>query len=80
MLRRKSTHRDVGPESRCVLRPHDLPAAFEYTRLIEKGVTGCDLFIVLLSPDSVKDRKFVLTEVDLVRRAWKNPSGRVYPS
>ncbi len=56
-----------------------LQAGLEYTKLIENVLTECKLFIALLSPDSVKDQKYALTEVGIARKNWRNPSGRVLP-
>lgn len=57
----------------------DLPAAHGYNERIRSAIDACDLFIFLITPDSVAKGKYTLTELKLASRKWPNPSGRVLP-
>jgi TIR domain len=57
----------------------DLPAGQSYDEQIEKAVQLSDIFIFLISPDSVTEGRYALTELKFARRKWKHPAGRVLP-
>lgn len=57
----------------------DLPEGATFESQIEKGLNESDLFVFLISPDSVKAGRFTLTELKLARAKWPVPDGRVLP-
>jgi TIR domain/VHL beta domain len=57
----------------------DLPAGESYDQRIERAVSNSDIFIFLISPDSVAQGRYALTELKFARRKWNHPSGRVLP-
>ena len=56
-----------------------LPAAQSYDLRIEKAVKSSDLFVFLVSPESVTKGKYTLTELSFARDQWSNPSGHILP-
>jgi hypothetical protein len=56
-----------------------LPAAQSYDVRIEKAVKSSDLFVFLVSPESVTKGKYTLTELSFARDQWSNPSGHILP-
>ena len=56
-----------------------LPAAHSFDVRIEKAVKSSDLFVFLVSPESVTKGKYTLTELAFARDRWSNPSGHVLP-
>jgi hypothetical protein len=56
-----------------------LPAAESFDVRIEKAVKSSDLFIFLVSPESVTKGKYTLTELSFAREKWSSPSGHVLP-
>jgi formylglycine-generating enzyme required for sulfatase activity len=57
----------------------DLPAGVEYDARIRAALEASDLFIYMLSPDSVVAGSYTFTELDLAQQTWPHPSGRVLP-
>ena len=57
----------------------DLPVAESYDSRIEFAVKQSDVFVFLISPDSVTDGAYTLTELSFARRKWLDPNGRVLP-
>jgi hypothetical protein len=57
----------------------DLPAGESYDGRIGDAVKDSDIFIFLISPDSVAQGRFTLTELTFARRKWNTPNGRVLP-
>jgi nucleoid-associated protein YgaU len=57
----------------------DLPSGQSYNDRIARAIDACDLFVFLISPDSVAHGRYTLTELKVARRKWDNPSGRVLP-
>jgi hypothetical protein len=51
----------------------------EYNLAIQKAVEECDLFVFLISPESLKPGSYTLTELGFAKNIWKNPSGRILP-
>jgi hypothetical protein len=56
-----------------------LPAGKDYERRIEDAIEQCDVFVFLISPNSVEQRRYTLTEMGLASRKWPTPSGHVLP-
>ena len=57
----------------------NLKAGVEYNEAIQKAVEECDLFVFLISPESMKQGSYTLTELSFAKNKWRNPSGRVLP-
>ena len=56
-----------------------LPPAGNYNAIIRTVVKQSDLFVFLISPDSVARGCYALTEMEFARRKWHHPEGRVLP-
>ena len=70
------------------LRTRDYTVFFDLTNLqpgqgyddkLRSGVQGCDVFIFLISPESVKSGSYALTELSFAESKWPNPIGRILP-
>jgi hypothetical protein len=46
---------------------------------IREAIKTCSLFIFLISPTSIDLNSYAMTELDLARKRWRNPSGRILP-
>jgi hypothetical protein len=57
----------------------DLPAGQSYDEQIWRAVKKSQFFIFLISPDSVAEGRYALTELKFARRKWNDPSGRMLP-
>jgi hypothetical protein len=57
----------------------DLPAGASYDQQIERAVIDSEILIFLISPDSVAEGRYTLTELLFARRKWPDPKGRVLP-
>ena len=51
----------------------------EYDAAILKEVRSSDLFVFLISPHSVREGAYALTELRYAQDTWKDPQGRVLP-
>jgi formylglycine-generating enzyme required for sulfatase activity len=57
----------------------DLPAAEEYDGRIRKAIENSGLFVFLVSPNSIRRGSYALAELEIARKNWPHPSGRVLP-
>src|SRR5580700_6516345 len=57
----------------------DLPAGASYDQQIERAVKDSDIFVFLVSSDSVAEGRYTLTELRFARQKWPTPNGRVLP-
>lgn len=57
----------------------DLPAGRSFDEQIERAIDAADLFIFLISPESIDRGRFTLTEVEFARRRWRKADGAVLP-
>jgi TIR domain len=57
----------------------DLPAGQGFDERIERAVKQSEIFIFLISPDSVVEGRYTLTELLFARQKWPSPSGHVLP-
>jgi TIR domain len=57
----------------------DLPAGESFDQQIERAVKDSDIFIFLISPDSVAEGRYTLSELTFARRKWNSPNGRILP-
>ena len=46
---------------------------------LRKAVAECDVFIFLVSPESVASGSYTLAELGLAQQRWRHPGGRVLP-
>lgn len=83
-----SEHRSVADSINVKLRGEghtvffdkdDLPPAQSYDASIRQAITDCDLFIFLISPESIAKNAYALTELGFARDKWKSPVGHVLP-
>ena len=56
-----------------------LKAGVEYHAAIQTAIEESDLFVFLISPDSLKRRRYTLTELGIAKEKWSNPSGNILP-
>jgi hypothetical protein len=56
-----------------------LPAGEEYDSRIRDGVQQSDLFIFLVSPESLSLGSYALTELEFAQQKWESPSGHLLP-
>jgi hypothetical protein len=56
-----------------------LPAGDDYHIRIRKGVEDCDVFVFLISANSVVPGSYALTELKYARQKWPDPRRRVLP-
>jgi hypothetical protein len=57
----------------------DLPPGASYDEQIERAIKGSDVFVFLISPDSVTRGRYTLTEQKFAREKWLDPNGYVLP-
>ena len=57
----------------------NLPAGDEYDVHIRKAIEDADLFLFLVSPDSLASGSYTLTELEIAQKTWDHPRGRVLP-
>ena len=57
----------------------DLEAGLEYDQAIARAVDASDVFVFLITPESVTSGRYTLTELGLAERKWPHPRGRVLP-
>lgn len=56
-----------------------LPAGEGYDARIRDAVEECEVFVFLVSRESVAPGRYTLTELGFAERRWSNPSGHVLP-
>lgn len=57
----------------------DLPAGESFDQQIEKAIKASDAVVFLVSPDSIAEGRFTMTELVFARQKWPAPHGRVFP-
>jgi hypothetical protein len=57
----------------------ELPAGASYDQQIERAVNNSDIFVFLISPDSVAEGRYTLTELTFARHKWPDPNGHILP-
>jgi tetratricopeptide (TPR) repeat protein len=56
-----------------------LPAGEAYDAQIREAVEECEIFVFLVSRESVSPGRYTLTELGFAEHKWGNPSGHVLP-
>ena len=83
-----STDRDLADRIRLgLLAEHhtvffdrsDLAPGLAYDARIAEGIKRADLFLFLISPESVTEGRYTLTELGLAQRQWIHPDRHVLP-
>src|SRR5712691_587690 len=83
-----SEQRDVAEEIKLVLTGSghnvffdrdSVPAGDEYHMRIRKAVEGSEAFVFLISPQSIAEGCYALTELKYAREKWPDPLGKVLP-
>ena len=57
----------------------DLPPGEEYDARIRRGIERSQLLVFLVSPYSLDAGSYTLTELDIARKTWEHPTGKVLP-
>lgn len=68
-----------GRDHKVFLDRDDLPPGESFDQQIELAVNGSDIFLFLISPESVAEGHYTLTELAFARRKWPSPNNRVLP-
>lgn len=58
---------------------HSLPPGGDYHKRIHAAIRKCNLFVFLMTPESLKLGKYTINELEFARERWKNPAGHVLP-
>lgn len=83
-----STDRDLADRVRLALvaqKHHvffdrqDLDPGQEYDARIAQAIEHADLFIFLISPESLTEGRYTLTELGIAQRKWNHPDSHVLP-
>jgi hypothetical protein len=69
----------VGAGFQTFFDHESLPAGGDFNSRIQSAVQRSDLFVFLISPDSLASGCYALTELGYARRKWLHPKGRVLP-
>jgi len=56
-----------------------LEAAKPYSSSIQAEILACDMFLFLITPDSVAPGRYTRTELRIARDQWSNPHGIILP-
>ncbi len=57
----------------------NLSASEDYHPTISKAINECNIFIFLITKNSLRPGKFALTELKLIEKRWPKPAGKVLP-
>lgn len=69
----------LGDGHEVFLDQNSLPVAADYHTRIREEVHASDGFVFLISPDSVAQGSYALTELKYAREKWPHPDGAVVP-
>lgn len=58
---------------------YDIHAGEGFDKKIRENIQQCDLFVFLISPDSVRKGKYTLTELHFAEENWEKLTGNVFP-
>jgi TIR domain len=83
-----SEHKDVADRVALSLRGRgyqvfldrdDLPPGGSFDEQIQKAVASSSAFVFLISPESIAQGRYTLTELKYAREKWPNPSKAILP-
>lgn len=57
----------------------DLKAGEAFHQRLREAIQGADIFVFLITPDSVAAGSYALAELQIARQRWRRPSGHVLP-
>ena len=69
----------VAQKHSVFLDRHDLAPGLEYDARIAQAIENADLFIFLISPESIAAGRYTLTELSIAQRTWSHPDPHVLP-
>ena len=69
----------IAPRRSVFFDKEDLVAGSEYHRKLRLAVTKSDIFVFLLSPDSIAKGRYTLTELRYAQDKWPDPHRHVLP-
>jgi TIR domain len=64
---------------RCFVDRTELEPGHPFDAELREAIADCDVFIFLVSPESVAAGSYALAELNLAQQRWRHPRGRVLP-
>ena len=64
---------------RCFVDRTELEPGQPFDAELREAIADCDVFIFLVSPESVAAGSYALAELNLAQQRWRHPRGRVLP-
>ncbi|MBC8119628.1 MAG: toll/interleukin-1 receptor domain-containing protein, partial [Burkholderiaceae bacterium] len=64
---------------RCFVDRTELEPGQPFDAELREAINECDVFIFLVSPESVATGSYALAELNLAQQRWRHPRGRVLP-
>ena len=64
---------------RCFVDRTELEPGQPFDAELREAIADCDVFIFLVSPESVATGSYALAELNLAQQRWRHPRGRVLP-
>lgn len=68
-----------GRHCKVFLDEHDLPPGGNYEARIHQAIKSSSVFVFLISPASVTEGRYPLTELKFAREKWSHPADHVLP-
>lgn len=72
-------HKLRGRELEAFVDEDSLPPGDSFDDRIRDAIESTNVFVFLISPESMRDGKYALTELGIAKKRWPNPTGRVLP-
>jgi len=63
----------------CFVDRTELDPGHPFDAELREAIADCDVFIFLVSPESVAPGSYALAELNLAQQRWRHPRGRVLP-
>jgi hypothetical protein len=63
----------------CFVDRTELEPGHPFDAELREAIADCDVFIFLVSPESVAPGSYALAELNLAQQRWRHPRGRVLP-
>ncbi len=63
----------------CFVDRTELEPGHPFDAELREAIADCDVFIFLVSPESVATGSYALAELNLAQQRWRHPRGRVLP-